>query len=44
MRFNAFVVGLFGITALFLSALGLYAVAVMAAHVRQRYAVSKSQR
>jgi putative ABC transport system permease protein len=33
-RFNAFVIGLFGIAALLLSTLGLYA--VMAAHVRQR--------
>ncbi len=33
-RFNAFLIGLFGIAALLLSALGLYA--VMAAHVRQR--------
>ncbi|HEY0874882.1 MAG TPA: ABC transporter permease [Vicinamibacterales bacterium] len=33
-RFNAFLIGLFGITALLLSGLGLYA--VMAAHVRQR--------
>jgi predicted permease len=33
-RFNAFLIGLFGIAALFLSTLGLYA--VMAAHVRQR--------
>ena len=33
-RFNAFLTGLFGITALLLSGLGLYA--VMAAHVRQR--------
>jgi predicted permease len=33
-RFNAFLISLFGITALLLSALGLYA--VMAAHVRQR--------
>jgi predicted permease len=34
-RFNAFLIGLFGITALLLSALGLYA--VMAADVRQRH-------
>jgi predicted permease len=33
-RFNAFLIGLFGIAALLLSTLGLYA--VMAAHVRQR--------
>jgi predicted permease len=33
-RFNAFLIGLFGIAALMLSTLGLYA--VMAAHVRQR--------
>jgi predicted permease len=33
-RFNAFLIGLFGIAALLLSSLGLYA--VMAAHVRQR--------
>jgi putative ABC transport system permease protein len=33
-RFNAFLIGVFGITALLLSTLGLYA--VMAAHVRQR--------
>lgn len=33
-RFNAFLIGLFGIAALLLSALGLYA--VMTAHVRQR--------
>jgi putative ABC transport system permease protein len=33
-RFNAFLIGLFGIVALLLSALGLYA--LMAAHVRQR--------
>ena len=33
-RFNAFLIGLFGIAALLLSGLGLYA--VMAAHVRQR--------
>lgn len=33
-RFNAFLAGLFGLAALLLSALGLYA--VMAAHVRQR--------
>jgi putative ABC transport system permease protein len=35
-RFNAFVIGLFGIVALLLAAIGLYA--VMAAYVRQRYA------
>jgi putative ABC transport system permease protein len=33
-RFNAFLIGLFGVAALLLSTLGLYA--VMAAHVRQR--------
>jgi ABC-type antimicrobial peptide transport system permease subunit len=33
-RFNAFLIGLFGIAALLLSTLGLYT--VMAAHVRQR--------
>ena len=35
-RFNAFLIGAFGLSALLLAAIGLYA--VMAAHVRQRYA------
>jgi len=35
-RFNAFLIGIFGLAALLLAAIGLYA--VMAAHVRQRYA------
>jgi predicted permease len=35
-RFNAFLIGVFGVAALLLAAVGLYA--VMAAHVRQRYA------
>jgi predicted permease len=35
-RFNAFLIGVFGVSALLLAAIGLYA--VMAAHVRQRYA------
>jgi putative ABC transport system permease protein len=35
-RFNAFLIGLFGFTALLLAAIGLYA--VMGAHVRERYA------
>src|SRR6266568_1645242 len=34
-RFNAFLIGMFGMIALLLAAIGLYA--VMAAHVRQRY-------
>jgi len=34
-RFNAFLIGVFGLSALLLAAVGLYA--VMAAHVRQRY-------
>jgi predicted permease len=34
-RFNAFLIGVFGLSALLLAAIGLYA--VMAAHVRQRY-------
>ncbi len=35
-RFSAFLIGVFGVSALLLAAVGLYA--VMAAHVRQRYA------
>ena len=35
-RFSAFLIGVFGLAALLLAAIGLYA--VMAAHVRQRYA------
>jgi len=35
-RFNAFLIAVFGLSALLLAAIGLYA--VMAAHVRQRYA------
>jgi ABC-type antimicrobial peptide transport system permease subunit len=34
-RFNAFLIGVFGLSALLLAAIGLYA--VMAAYVRQRY-------
>ena len=34
-RFNAFLIGVFGVTALLLAAIGLYA--VMGAHVRQRH-------
>jgi putative ABC transport system permease protein len=35
-RFNAFLIGIFGVASLLLAAIGLYA--VMAAHVRQRHA------